>query len=136
MPVRIDAHPFAGEIGRHVLALAQHRGLGEIFPERRVRIARRRIDLHVGDEALIISRQHAEIILEPEADRQPRGIGRETKHIEAHAFGKFRSECRRVAGPCRIRSRMSPTLPACGDFIDVRKHRAESAFGLLRHLGV
>ena len=129
-------HPFAGEIGRHVLALAEHRGFGEIFPERRMLVARRRRDLHVADEPLIVSRQHAKIVLEPEADREPGGVGRKPEHIKAHAFGQLRSELlERLAVADALEN--IADLAGLGCFVDAREHRAECAFGqfAMRRIG-
>ena len=54
--------------------------------------ARRRLDLHVRDEALVVFGEPAEIVLKPEADRKPRRIGRKAQHAEAHALGQFRRD--------------------------------------------
>ena len=86
------AHPVAGEIGRHVLALAEHGGLGKILPHRRLTVAWRRLDAHVGEEALVVSRDGAEVVLEIEADGEARGVGGEAQHMKADAFRQFRGD--------------------------------------------
>jgi hypothetical protein len=42
------AHPFTGEIGRHVLAFLEHGRFGEIFPKRRLTVTWRRLNPHFG----------------------------------------------------------------------------------------
>ena len=78
--------PLAGEIGRHVLRLALRRRFDEQPPDGRTFVFRRRLDAHSRDMREKAVGDRSEIILEIEAHRKPRRVGREAEHEEAHAL--------------------------------------------------
>src|ERR1700686_3476983 len=80
-----------------------------------------------------VLRDAAEIVFQPEAHREPGGVGREAEHIEAHASGKFwRRFHEWTAGAYFFQDR--PNLARL-DLLLAAEQDAEQRLRFLRHLG-
>src|ERR1700731_4826203 len=87
--------------------------------------------MHVADEALVISRQHAEIVLKPETDREPRDVRCKAEHIEPHTLGQFGDELSEGLAVADALEDIADLARLSG-FVNAGKHRAESGFSHLR----